>query len=81
MNLIEAIYQKGVFMPIGNHKFAEGQRVRIIPVSENREYAMRAEKFRDLFRRTQSLPHLQTITEDDIIAEIRAYRTENENRD
>ncbi len=78
MNLIEAIYENGVFRPVGNPGFVEGQRVRIIPVSENKEYAMRTEKFRELFKRTQSLPQLQTITEDDIIAEIKAYRTEKQ---
>ncbi|HAO19015.1 MAG TPA: hypothetical protein DCQ37_00025 [Desulfobacteraceae bacterium] len=30
MNLIEAIYEHGVFKPIGNPMLAEGQRVRIV---------------------------------------------------
>ena len=33
-----------------------------------------SEKIRDLFDRTQSLPEVQEITEEDIAAEIEAYR-------
>ena len=34
-----------------------------------------SQKVNDLFNRTQSLPHLDKITEDDILAEIEAYRS------
>ncbi len=33
-----------------------------------------SQKMRDLFDRTQSLPGVQEITEEDIAAEISAYR-------
>jgi predicted DNA-binding antitoxin AbrB/MazE fold protein len=74
MNLIEAIYEHGVFKPIGNPIIAEGQRVKIILNWEKNEYAARAEKFRTLFELTQSLPELQNITEEEIAAEIAVYR-------
>jgi antitoxin ParD1/3/4 len=34
-----------------------------------------SQKVNDLFNRTQCLPHLEEITEDDILAEIEAYRS------
>jgi len=76
MNLIEAIYEHGVFKPIGNPMLAEGQRVKIFLDSEKNEYAARAEKFRALFKLTQSLPELQNITEEEIAAEIADYRSD-----
>ncbi len=75
MNLIEAIYEHGVFKPIGNPILVEGQRVKIILDSEKDEYAARAEKFRTLFELTQSLPQLKNITEEEIAAEIAEYRS------
>jgi len=76
MNLIEAIYEHGVFKPVGNPMLAEGQRVRIILNSEKDGYSVRAEKFRALFKLTQSLPELQNITEEEIAAEIADYRSD-----
>jgi predicted DNA-binding antitoxin AbrB/MazE fold protein len=75
MNLIEAVYEHGVFKPIGNPKLAEGHRVKIILNWEKDEYAVRAEKFRALFKLTQSLPELKNITEEEIAAEIADYRS------
>jgi len=34
-----------------------------------------SQKVSDLFEQTQSLPHLQSISDDDISAEIEAYRS------
>jgi antitoxin ParD1/3/4 len=38
------------------------------------EQKLNSEKLKDLFERTQSLPEIQDITEEDIAAEIAAYR-------
>ena len=37
-----------------------------------------AQRVNSLFEKTNSLPHLQEITDDDIMAEIDAYRNDQE---
>ena len=54
--------------------FQQGQRVRVIIVSESNERATVSQKFRKLFRETQALSGISEITEEDIAEEIAAYR-------
>lgn len=54
--------------------FKPGQRVEVIILSEDNERSAISKELRDLFDRTQALPGVQDITEDEIAAEIEAYR-------
>jgi hypothetical protein len=54
--------------------FKPGQRVEVIILSEDNERSAISEELRDLFDRTQALPGVKDITEDEIAAEIEAYR-------
>ena len=46
----------------------------LLSLLERKKLKNLSKKVNDLFNRTQSLPHLEEITEDDITAEIEAYR-------
>lgn len=59
---------------LSNLPFQRGQRVEVIILAEDNERSAMSEKIRDLFDRTQSLPGVQEMTEEDIAAEIEAYR-------
>jgi hypothetical protein len=59
---------------LSNLPFQRGQRVEVIILAEDNERSVMSEKIRDLFDRTQSLPEVQDMTEEDIAAEIEAYR-------
>lgn len=59
---------------LSNLPFQRGQRVEVIILAEDNEKSAMSQKMRDLFDRTQSLPGVQEITEEDIAAEISAYR-------
>lgn len=54
--------------------FRPGQRVEIVMIAEDEEREARGEKLRALFKKTQSLPVAQAISEDMIAEEIEAYR-------
>ncbi len=53
--------------------FKPGQRGEVIILAEDSDRAI-SEKLRNLFDKTQALPEVQDITEDEIAAEIEAYR-------
>ncbi len=53
--------------------FQTGQEVEVILRSTERP-AERKNDLRALLKKTQSLPQIQTLTEEDIVAEIEAYR-------
>jgi hypothetical protein len=54
--------------------FQPGQRVEVVVIAEDEPPANRVRELRELFQTTQALPQAQAITEDDIAAEIAAYR-------
>ena len=54
--------------------FKPGQRVEIIILSEDNERVALAQKLRELFKETQALHVDNPMTEDEIAAEIEAYR-------
>ena len=54
--------------------FHVGERVKVIILTQNYEPSPNGDKLRSLLNKTQSLPSSQTITEEEIAAEIEAYR-------
>lgn len=59
---------------LSNVPFQPGQRVESVLIAEEERPAARVQELRALFKTTQSLPQAQAITEDEIAAEIAAYR-------
>ena len=72
-------YKKYITIEDPNHvvlsdlPFKPGQRVEVIILAEDSKRAI-SEELRDLFDRTQAIPGVQDITEEEIAAEIEAYR-------
>ena len=56
--------------------FRRGQRVEVVLRFVEEERAQILAELRMLLAETQALPHLRTLTEEEITAEINAYRTE-----
>ena len=54
--------------------FRAGQRVEVVVIAEEEQPAARVQELRALFKTTQALPQAQAITEEEIAAEIAAYR-------
>ena len=54
--------------------FQTGQEVEITLRSVEQPTVERKNDLRVLLKKTQSLPQIQTLTEEDILAEIEAYR-------
>ncbi len=54
--------------------FQTGQEVEITLRSIEQPTVERKNELRALLKKTQSLPQIQTLTEEDILAEIEAYR-------
>ncbi len=59
---------------LSNVPFQPGQRVEVVLIAEEERPAARVQEVRALFKATQALPQAQTITEEEIAAEIAAYR-------
>ena len=59
---------------LSNLPFQKGQRVRVVVLAADDERETMSQQFRELFRKTQTLPGVSEITEADIAAEIAAYR-------
>jgi hypothetical protein len=59
-----------------NLPFQQGQRVEVVLLADD-EPDYRISEAKALFQATQALPQAKTITEDEITAEITAYRNEN----
>ena len=54
--------------------FRPGQRVEVVMIAEEEQPAARVQELRALFKTTQALPQARAISEDEIAAEIAAYR-------
>ncbi len=54
--------------------FQVGQRVEIIVLAEDNPQDTISNKLRNLFDKTQAIPGVEEITDEDIAAEIQAYR-------
>ena len=59
---------------LSNVPFQPGQRVEVVLIAEEEQPAARVKELRALFQATQALPQVRAITEDEIAAEIAAYR-------
>lgn len=59
---------------LSNLPFRSGQVVEIVVLAEDENRNAAVEEFKALFKETQSLPQAQALTEEEILAEIEAYR-------
>ena len=59
---------------LSNLPFQPGQKVEVIVLAEDNKGAMLAEKMKKLFKEIQALHADNPITEEEIAAEIEAYR-------
>ena len=59
---------------LSNVPFQPGQRVEVVLIAEEERPAARVQELRALFTATQALPQAQAITEEEIAAEVAAYR-------
>lgn len=55
--------------------FQPGQRVEVVVIAEDEQPTRRVQELRELFQVTQALPQAQAISEEEIAAEIAAYRS------
>jgi hypothetical protein len=69
-----ATVQKSKQIVLSDLPFQPGQRVEVVVIAEGEPLSDRVQELRELFETTQALPQAQAITEDDIAAEIAAYR-------
>ncbi|MDQ3254749.1 MAG: hypothetical protein M3R15_12705 [Acidobacteriota bacterium] len=61
---------------LSNIPFRVGEKVEIVVLAaEDNNRADRVRQLQELFRETQSLPQSQTLSEDDILREVEAYRS------
>jgi len=61
---------------LSNLPFRPGQRVEVVVIADD-ERAARVAGLKVLFSDTQSLPQARAISEDEIAAEIAAYRADS----
>ncbi|MGD1862892.1 MAG: hypothetical protein ACFB0E_23335 [Leptolyngbyaceae cyanobacterium] len=54
--------------------FQKGQRVRVVMLTEEDETEIISQRFRELFQKTQVVPEVTEITDEEILAEIAAHR-------
>ncbi len=63
---------------LSNVPFRVGEKVEIVVLAaEDSNRAERIRQLQELFKETQSLPQAQTLSEDDILREVEAYRSGN----
>ena len=61
---------------LSNMPFRVGEKVEIVVLAaEDNNRAERVRQLQELFRETQSLPQAQTLSEDDVLREVEAYRS------
>ena len=54
--------------------FRPGQHVEVLFIADDTNRAVFVQELQTLLKNTQSLPQAQMVTEDEIVAEISAYR-------
>ncbi len=69
-----ATVQKSRQIILSDLPFQPGQRVEVVMIAEEEQPATLVRELRELFQATQALPQARAMTEDDIAAEIAAYR-------
>ncbi len=60
---------------LSNVPFRPGQQVEIVVLAADEDNVARVRELKDLFKATQSLAQAQTLTEDEIMQEVEAYRS------
>jgi hypothetical protein len=60
---------------LSNLPFHPGQHVEVLFLSHEENNTTSVQELKTLFKETQSLPPIQPLTEEDIAAEVAAYRT------
>lgn len=73
-----AIVQKPKRIVLENVPFEPGERVEVVLLAAEQAETEEQSQMKALFRETQDLPQSRTITEEEIAAEIDAYRKERE---
>ncbi len=61
-------------MELTNLPFRKGQRIEVVMIAEDDNRSAQIDELRALFKKTQALPQVQTISDDMISEEIEAYR-------
>jgi hypothetical protein len=59
---------------LSNLPFRSGQVVEIVVSVPDEDRKAAVKEFKALFKETQSLPQVQALTDEEILAEIEAYR-------
>jgi hypothetical protein len=59
---------------ISNVPFAAGQEVEVLLLVREKEQTSSLQQLDALLKKTQALPQVQVLTDEDIAAEIEAYR-------
>ncbi len=59
---------------ISDAPFRTGEKVEIVVMTAEDNLKERVKELKALFKKTQSLPQIQALSEDDILREIEAYR-------
>jgi len=55
--------------------FEKGQRLEVLLLAPDHDETEQAKRLKAVFKETQALPQMQTITEEEILAEIERYRS------
>ena len=66
--------QKTKQIVLSDVPFQPGQRVEVVVIAEEEQPARRVRELQELLKATQALPQARAMTEDEIAAEIAAYR-------
>ena len=61
---------------LSNLPYHAGQKLTVIVMAED-ELRQRQAKWKNFFKQLQAMPVAQNLTDEDIAAEIEAYRSEN----
>jgi len=55
--------------------FEKGQRLEVLLLAPDHDETEQAKRLKAVFKETQALPQMQTVTEEEIAAEIARYRS------
>ncbi len=69
------VIQESGQIVLSNLPFRTGQLVEVLVLGEDQDQNDLTEKLAALFKETQALPQVQRVTDDEISAEITAYRS------
>lgn len=60
---------------LDNLPFKEGQQVEILVLAKDEQSQLQVQQLKSLFTATQSLPQIKLLSEEEILDEIRAFRS------